>query len=42
MAILADGWHMSTYVAAFLITASAYHFSRRHSTYASFEVQVGN
>ncbi len=32
MALLADGWHMSTHVAAFLITALAYHFSRRHSS----------
>lgn len=31
MALLADGWHMSTHVAAFLITALAYHFIRRHS-----------
>jgi cation diffusion facilitator family transporter len=31
MALLADGWHMSTHVAAFLITAIAYHFSRRHA-----------
>src|SRR5512140_638063 len=31
MALLADGWHMSTHVAAFLITAFAYHFSRRHA-----------
>jgi cation diffusion facilitator family transporter len=31
MALLADGWHMSTHVAAFLITALAYHFSRRHT-----------
>lgn len=30
MALLADGWHMSTHVAAFLITALAYYFSRRH------------
>jgi cation diffusion facilitator family transporter len=30
MALLADGWHMSTHVAAFLITAIAYRFSRRH------------
>lgn len=30
MALLADGWHMSTHVAAFLITALAYHFCRRH------------
>src|SRR5690606_36758102 len=32
MALLADGWHMSTHVAAFLITAIAYHYSRRHAT----------
>jgi cation diffusion facilitator family transporter len=31
MALLADGWHMSTHVAAFLIAALAYHFSRRHA-----------
>jgi cation diffusion facilitator family transporter len=31
MALLADGWHMSTHVGAFLITAAAYHFSRRHA-----------
>jgi len=31
MALLADGWHMSTHLAAFLITAVAYHFSRRHA-----------
>ena len=31
MAVLADGWHMGTHVSAFLITAIAYHFSRRHS-----------
>jgi len=31
MALLADGWHMSTHVAAFLITALAYQFSRRHA-----------
>lgn len=30
MALLADGWHMSTHVAAFLITALAYYFCRRH------------
>src|ERR1700737_4806736 len=31
MALLADGWHMGTHVTAFLITAIAYHFSRRHA-----------
>lgn len=32
MALLADGWHMGTHVTAFLISALAYYFSRRHST----------
>src|SRR2546430_15091820 len=32
MARLADGWHMSTHVTAFLITAIAYYFMRRHSS----------
>jgi cation diffusion facilitator family transporter len=31
MALLADGWHMGTHVTAFLITAIAYYFSRRHA-----------
>jgi cation diffusion facilitator family transporter len=36
MALLADGWHMSTHVTAFLITAIAYHFTRRHASDARF------
>ena len=31
MALLADGWHMGTHVAALGITALAYNFSRRHA-----------
>src|ERR1700716_503201 len=31
MALLADGWHMATHVTAFLITAVAYYFTRRHA-----------
>lgn len=31
MALLADGWHMGTHVAAFAITLFAYAFSRRHA-----------
>ncbi len=31
MALLADGWHMSTHVSAFLVTTAAYHLSRRHA-----------
>ena len=36
MALLADGWHMSTHVTAFLITAIAYYFTRRHATDAAY------
>jgi cation diffusion facilitator family transporter len=31
MALLADGWHMGTHVAAFLITIFAYRFARKHA-----------
>lgn len=31
MALMADGWHMSTHAAAMLITALAYLFARRHA-----------
>jgi cation diffusion facilitator family transporter len=41
MALLADGWHMSTHVAAFLITALAYHFSRRHATDPRYSFGTG-
>ena len=41
MALLADGWHMSTHVAAFLITAVAYHYSRRHRTDARYSFGTG-
>src|ERR1039457_1787432 len=41
MALLADGWHMSTHVTAFLITALAYHFSRRHSADPRFSFGTG-
>jgi cation diffusion facilitator family transporter len=41
MALLADGWHMSTHVIAFLITAIAYYFTRRHSTNAQFSFGTG-
>src|SRR5260370_17571316 len=32
MALLADGWHMSKHVTAFLIPAIAYYFLRHHSS----------
>lgn len=41
MALLADGWHMSTHVAAFLITAIAYHFSRRYSADPRYSFGTG-
>lgn len=41
MALLADGWHMSTHVAAFLITAVAYHFSRKHAKDARYSFGTG-
>jgi cation diffusion facilitator family transporter len=31
MALLADGWHMATHVAAFAITVFAYAYARRHA-----------
>jgi cation diffusion facilitator family transporter len=30
LALLADGWHMSTHAAALSISAAAYHYARRH------------
>ena len=41
MALLADGWHMSTHVSAFLITAIAYYFTRRHASNERFSFGTG-
>lgn len=41
MALLADGWHMSTHVAAFLITALAYHLSRKHAHNEKYSFGTG-
>jgi cation diffusion facilitator family transporter len=41
MALLADGWHMSTHVIAFLITALAYYFTRRHASNVQFSFGTG-
>ncbi len=41
MALLADGWHMSTHVIAFLITAIAYYFTRRHASNERFSFGTG-
>src|SRR5271155_2868121 len=41
MAVLADGWHMGTHVSAFLITALAYRFTRRHADDPRFSFGTG-
>jgi cation diffusion facilitator family transporter len=41
MALLADGWHMSTHVIAFLITAVAYDLARRHAANVRFSFGTG-
>src|SRR5580698_8768320 len=41
MALLADGWHMSTHVAAFLITVIAYAMARRYRSDPSFSFGTG-
>src|SRR5881296_4132410 len=41
MALLADGWHMSTHVLAFLITAVAYYFARTQARNARFSFGTG-
>jgi cation diffusion facilitator family transporter len=41
MALLADGWHMGTHVAAFGITALAYAMARRHRGNPSFSFGTG-
>src|SRR5204862_7066033 len=41
MALLADGWHMSTHVIAFLITAVPYHFTRAQARNARLSVCIG-
>lgn len=41
MALLADGWHMSTHVAAFLITALAYSLSRRYRNNPQYSFGTG-
>ncbi len=41
MALLADGWHMGTHVAAFMITLYAYHYSRKHAHDQTFAFSSG-
>lgn len=41
MALLADGWHMGTHVAAFLITLFAYSYSRKNADNPDFSFGPG-
>jgi cation diffusion facilitator family transporter len=41
MALIADGWHMGTHVAAFVLAAVAYSFGRRHAKDARFTFGTG-
>jgi len=41
MALLADGWHMGTHVAAFLITIFAYRYARKHATNPAYSFGTG-
>lgn len=41
MALLADGWHMGTHVAAFSITIFAYRYAKKHSTSTRFSFGTG-
>ncbi|RPJ13519.1 MAG: cation transporter [Desulfobacteraceae bacterium] len=41
MALLADGWHMGTHVAAFMITIFAYKYARKHQNTSRFTFGTG-
>jgi len=41
MALLADGWHMGTHVAAFMITIFAYRYARRHENNPAYAFGTG-
>jgi cation diffusion facilitator family transporter len=41
MALLADGWHMGTHVAAFVITIFAYRYARKHSNDPAYAFGTG-
>lgn len=41
MALLADGWHMGTHAAAFLITLFTYSYARKHSSGTLFSFGTG-
>jgi cation diffusion facilitator family transporter len=41
MALLADGWHMGTHVAAFFIAVFAYRYARKHANNPAFAFGTG-
>lgn len=41
MALLADGWHMGTHVAAFMITLFAYRYARKHADSPAYSFGTG-
>jgi cation diffusion facilitator family transporter len=41
MALLADGWHMGTHVAAFMIAIFAYRYARKHANNPAFSFGTG-
>lgn len=41
MALLADGWHMGTHAAAFLLTLFTYHYARKHADNPAFSFGTG-
>lgn len=41
MALLADGWHMGTHVAAFMITIFAYRYARKHENNPAYAFGTG-
>ena len=41
MALLADGWHMGTHVAAFLITIFSYRYARKHASSPEYAFGTG-
>jgi cation diffusion facilitator family transporter len=41
LALVADGWRMSTHAAALTISAAAYHYARRHATNPRFAFGTG-
>jgi cation diffusion facilitator family transporter len=41
MALLADGWHMGTHAAAFVIVLAAYHYARKYANDPAFSFGTG-